>query len=186
MSNDQNNSQEEDQTRGQQERHNNLQNNHTQIDPEDFYSSEVRSADTRTWDIYRRSLDYSRDTTISYERTNLEDLVEGQDNFLGIRDEDPIPPRTRYLEERYYRTETVPRFAPDVLRNPIRTVVTLYPRGFPVFEFTDPTTGRTSYAAFPTARDERLDRNTRIILQALEISFLDPEPSPWEEFYYGS
>ena len=161
--------------------------NYTQVDPDHWYTEEERRPDNRTWEEYNRSVDQSRDTTADYVRTNLEELVAGDNNFIGIEEYHPVPNRVRYLEERYYRTETVPRGRTnDLLSNPIRTIITLYPRGFPVFEFTDPVTNRQSYAAYPSARDQRLDRNTRIILQALEISLQDPDPSEWEEYYHGA
>ena len=163
--------------------------NNIQIQPEEHYSEEAVRPDTRSWNDYRRSADYSRSEAIEFERTNLQELVAGQNNFIGISEEHPAPERIRYLGEEHYNSvtsQTGRGSALTVLTNPIRTLVTLYPRGYPVFEFTDPVTGNTSHAAFPSARDTRLDRNSRIILQALEVSFQDPNPYDWEQYYHGN
>ena len=164
--------------------------NNIQIQPEDHYSEEAVRPDTRSWNDYRGSVDYSRSEAIGFERTNLLELVAGQNNFIGISEEHPAPERIRYEEEQYYNSVTsqTGRGSPFTVQRdtPISTLVTLYPRGYPVFEFTDPVTGSTSHAAFPSARDTRLDRNSRIILQALEVSFQDPNPYEWEQYYQGN
>ena len=187
MSDNQFNRQEDNQNRPTSSEAVNNNQSQTQVDPEIWYSEEDRRPDNRPWEEYRRSIDHSRVIAIDYERENLQDLVAGENIFLGISEYHPVPNSLRYSVESVYRSETVPRGQRDyLLNNPIRTTITLYPRGYPVFEFTDPVTNTTTYAAFPSARDLRLDRNTRIILQALEVSFQDPNPYDWEEYYHGN
>lgn len=95
----------------------------TQIQPEVYYSEEVVRPDTRSWNDYRRSVDYSRNEAIEFERTNLQELVAGQNNFIGISEEHPAPARIRYLAEEYYNSVTSQTGrGGSILTNPINLI----------------------------------------------------------------
>lgn len=118
------------------------------------------------------------------ERRNIRELSRGQSHFLGIEAEHLVPDNHRYQAERSFPQDPVTyfrNFYPQV--PPISTTITLYPDSFPVFVFDNPRTGNRVSSAYPSARDIRLDRNSRIILQALEVSLLDPSTSYWEDFH---
>ena len=151
---------------------------------EEFYSEEARRPSTLSFDDYRRTPDYTRDTAIEYERQNIQELIAGQTNFLGIPEEHPVPERIRFQQEAQYGYHLEPDQRPNyTFLTPVSTTVTLYPLSYPVFHFTDPISGRTVESGFPSARDHRLNRQARIILQALEVSFQDPYPDDWEDYY---
>ena len=153
---------------------------------EQYYSEEARSQPTLTFEEYRRTIDYQRDTAIDFERQNIQELLAGQENFIGISPAHPVPERIRYQQEYQYESHVEAnriRHNSNTREPAISTTITLSAYGYPTFEFTDGFTGRRIRSAFPSARDVRLDWHTRIILQALEVSFQDPDPSFWEEFY---
>ena len=105
-------------------------------------------------------------------------LLRNRTSSLGI------PERERRDYEADYRTTAHHILhGTDTLQslNKIRTTIQIYPEGFPNFEFIDPTTGDTFVSAYPSHRDYRLPRDTRIILQALEVAFRDPVTDNFEE-----
>ena len=163
---------------------NNYYNLHSIPTLEQYYSEEARIQPTLTFEEYRRTTDYQRDTAIDLQRQHIQELRINQQDFIGISPNHPVPERIRYQQESQYlnslRINNTEHNQPD---RSITTTVRLQPYSYPVFEFIDGQTNRLTSSAFPSARDERLDWNTRIILQALEVSFSDPDPTPWEEFY---
>jgi len=138
-----------------------------------------------TWNQFRRSPAYNRYESVEEERRHLRSLItENTSNFLGTNQEHWIPERERRdfelsyrdtnYQSQYWRPPTTPLGA-------IRTTIQIYPEGFPNFEFVDPNTGSIVSTAYPSHRDPRIPRNTRIILQALEVAFRDPGLDYFEE-----
>ena len=143
-----------------------------------YYSEEARSP--RQWDSQARD----RHELTELELRNIRELSNGENHFLGINLNHPVSDSDRFLAENNFPTNPSDYFRLHYPQEPIiRTTITLYPDSYPVFEFTNPTSGTRITSAYPSARDHRLDRNSRIILQALEVSLTDPHASYWEEFY---
>ena len=145
---------------------------------EQYYSQQAR--EEGPWDYSARQ----RYNFEELERRNIRELSSGEDHFLGIEVDHLVPDRYRHSAENYFPEDPIKYFSTHYPQEPIiSTTVTLYPDSFPVFTFTDPSTGVQTSSAYPSARDTRLNRNTRIILQALEVSLLDPPNCYWEDFY---
>ena len=168
--------------------HSNPRNNsnnrrHNQGQDQDHWSESSRVP--ITWNQFRRSQAYNRYESVEEERRHLRSLItENTSNFLGTKQEHWIPERERRdfelsyrdtnYQAQYWRPSTTPLGA-------IRTTIQIYPEGFPNFEFVDPNTGSIVSTAYPSHRDPRIPRNSRIILQALEVAFRGPGLDYFEE-----
>jgi len=152
--------------------------------PDNEYWSEA-SGTPITWNQFRNSHAYNRYSVVEEERRHLRSLTTREaGNFLGTEQAHWIPERERRDFESSYRpTSHHIQHGTDTLHSisAIITTIQLYPEGFPNFEFIDPTTGETILSAYPSHRYYRLPRNTRIILQALEVAFRDPLSDYFEE-----
>ena len=163
---------------------NNSSNNRRYSRPNNEYWSEA-SGIPITWNQFRHSHSNNRYSAVQEERRHLSSLTTRETGiFLGTEQAHWIPERERRDYEGDYRTTAHHILhGRDTLQslNAIRTTIQIYSEGYPNFEFIDPTTGDTFVSAYLSHRDYRLPRNTRIILQALEVAFRDPVTDNFEE-----